>query len=150
MSTPISDLKDLKLLKIVNSVTEIAIAETRNLRWTMPDNVLVIIEAMFFISELANNTLNTLKIDGVDMLRTTTNIGVTKLIYNGIAHAVGTIGTSGIRASEFPCRREILANVTNTNAAANDLTAEFWAYIHNDRLQEYNQEAVATTIQPTT
>lgn len=146
----LAEMPDVKCLLIVNSVTEIAIAETRNLRYTIPANVLLFLESILAVAEAANNTINSLKVDGVEQLFISTNVGTTQNFFIQSRRSFSTVVNTSWPFNWLPCRREILINVTNTNAAANDLTVKIWAYAHNDVLEEFLAESVVSIIQPTT
>jgi len=141
-------LPDLKILKIVDEVVEIAIAETRNLRYSCPDNVLCVIQSMINIGELANQTVSSIKVDGVEMLNASENLFGT-FIFNFAEH--GFFDASPfVGSSLVPMRSELLIRVQNTNAAANDFTTRLWAYVHQDDEREFVDTAVHSSIKATT
>lgn len=145
MSADYDTFRDYKLVRIINETISIGIAQTRDLRYTIPDNFFVELTHLSLISALASNTINNSLIDGQEITTLSPSTSGTSVIY--YHQAIGTWSTTAPTSrSSVPMRRHFLLNVTNVNAAANNLTIRVNGFVHKDLLKEFQRESTFSPI----
>lgn len=134
---------------IIDETVEIAIGETRNLVYRCKSNGICIIDSIMAIAEAASNTINSIKIDGVEIMQSSQAITTTVQSYHLQVRKLAT-QVSTAPALDFPMRDSIVFNITNSNAAANDIILKVWAKCWDDDEKEFKGNSSMTTMRCTT
>ena len=133
----ISAFKDIKLLLLDGGTKSMANGETSDYVLTIPPNRFIILETIAFDPTQNGITVNSLKVDGVEMLRASVATTGAVVFYHPETHTVSTTLPSSYNPALIPIRDKMIINMTNTFVGVNDFVMFIYGYVHQDPLKEY-------------
>lgn len=142
---PFFDFKDLKLLKVLDTVEAFTLAQTRIIKYTFPPNRYLILETMTIDTSTATETIEcrSLLVDDAEMHPAVGNVSASKMYYNQALHLFTPTTPTTWPVMMIPCRREISITIVNAVIAGN-VEINLWAYVHQDDLKEFQNFASIT------
>lgn len=138
---PFSDFFDVKLIRVRNTTLAYAIGENKILNSNAPANKLMILNSIIVSSDQAA-TIDSLKIDGEELLRASVAIAAGSVYY--FLQGGDIFATSIPAYTPNPCAipwRDTVKLEVTMGATAGTVSLWMWAYVHNDYDVEFRDRA---------